>query len=61
MILYVAFVYFDYEGSEVIGIFDSRNAAQEACNNHKYRDGNLRGDSRQVEEYELNKARELKI
>jgi hypothetical protein len=56
MKLYVALAIFDYEGSDIIGVFDSEEVAQQACDNHRYKDGSFRGDSREVEEYELNEA-----
>ena len=56
MKLYVALAIFDYEDSSIIGVFDSEEAAQQACDNHKYKNGSFRGDSREVEEYELNEA-----
>jgi hypothetical protein len=56
MKLYVAVAIFDYEGSSIIGVFDNEEDAQQACDNHRYKNGSLRGDSREVEEYELNEA-----
>lgn len=61
MRLFLAIANFDYEGSDVIGVFDTEEKAQYACDNHKYKDGSLRGDSREVIEIELNKAIEIKI
>lgn len=56
MIFYVAIAYFNYAGLDVIGIFDSRKAAQNACDNHKDKDGSLIGDGRIIQEYKLNEA-----
>jgi hypothetical protein len=54
MKLFLAIVSWDYEGSEVIGVFDTKDAAQAACNRHKYKEGVWRGDCREVVECELN-------
>lgn len=61
MAIYVAIAYFDYDGSDIIGVYDSYSAAQEACDNHKYMDGSLRGDGRCVEEFELNSTEAVDI
>ena len=55
MTLFIAIANFEYEGSDVIGVFDTAEKAQEACDNHKYTDGSVRGDDRDVIEFELNK------
>ncbi|HET8687260.1 MAG TPA: hypothetical protein VFM18_11450 [Methanosarcina sp.] len=54
MKLFVAIVSWSYEGYDIIGIFDTREKAQAACDRHKYSDGTWRGDERLVNEYELN-------
>lgn len=54
MRLFVARVGWKHEGTEVIGIFDSEELAQTALANHKYKDGSLRGDFREIIEYSLN-------
>ena len=54
MKLYVAECNFDYEGFDIIGVFDTKEKAEAACENHKYKDGEKRGDGRAVEEFELN-------
>ena len=61
MKLYVAVAIFDYEGSSIIGVFDSEEDAQQACDNRRYKDGTLQGDSREIEEYELNKTELLTL
>ena len=52
MKLYLAILSWDYEGSEVIGVFDTKEAAQSACGRHK--DVDWRGNTREVVEMELN-------
>lgn len=56
MKLYVAKCEFDYEGFDIIGIFDSEDKAEAACKAHTYKDGTTRGDSKSVEVFELNEA-----
>ena len=52
---------YDYNGTEIIGVFDSAEKAQECCDTHKYPDGILRGDRREFEEFELNKITPYKF
>ena len=54
MKIFVAIVGWDYEGDDVIGVFDTQELAQAACDRHKYKEGDWRGDTREVVEYELN-------
>ena len=59
MKVYVAIAIFDYEGTNTIGVFDTEEKAQNACDNYKYLDGELHGDSRIIEEHNLNEADNL--
>jgi hypothetical protein len=54
MKLFLAVVSWNLEGEEVIGIFDTAEEAQAACDRHKYKNGKWRGTEREVVEYELN-------
>ncbi len=49
-VLYVAKCGWDYEGFEIIGIFDSHEAAQSACDMYKP----YKGDYTEVAEFILN-------
>lgn len=56
--LYVAIAFWEFEaGYHLIGVFDTREAAQSACDNHRYPGGGLRGDSRVIEQAHLNEER----
>lgn len=57
MKLFVAYADFNYEGQDVIGIYDSEQAAKDAADNHRYKNGELRGDTRGVYEMTLNDTR----
>jgi len=48
MKIYVATYGYDREGDEIIGVFDSEERAQAACDSFNY------GDIKKVKEYELN-------
>lgn len=54
MKLYIAFIDFSYDGELVIGVFDSKEKAEQAC-----KDPNLyKGDGRFIREYIINKINE---
>ena len=53
MKVYVAERGYDYEGFTILGIFSTREKAQEACDNDKWEDGRKRGDSYDIEEFEI--------
>ena len=53
MKIYVAEREYDYEGFTIIGVFSTKEKAQEACDNDKDKDGIKRGDSHNVEEFEI--------
>ena len=48
MKIYVAIYGYDRGGDEIIGVFDSEEKAQAACDNFNY------GDFKEVKQYELN-------
>ena len=55
MKLFVAVANFDYECSEVIGVFNIYEKAQTACRDYKEDDGIMRGDDRDITEFRLNR------
>ena len=62
MKVFVAIAYFEDDGRQsLIGVFDTPEMAQKACDNHKYKDGELRGDSRSVVIFNMNEAIKVEI
>ena len=57
MKVYVAERAYNYEGFTILGIFSTREAAQEVCDNDTFSTPNLcnrlRGDSYTIEEHEV--------
>lgn len=51
--VYVAEREYDYEGSIILGVFSTREKAQEICDNDKFDDGSQRGDFHDVKEFEI--------
>ena len=57
MKLYVPLTESDYECSNIIGVFDSEEAAEKAWDNHyKYKGESFPRHVKCIEEHELNKA-----
>ena len=56
MRIYAAIASWELEGSELIGVFDSPEKAQAACDGFRYENGDPRGDFRDVVEYQLNEV-----
>jgi hypothetical protein len=54
MKLYVAQRDYAYEGFVILGIFENRDRAQEACDKDLNHAGQPRGDSHTIEEFTLN-------
>ena len=53
MKVYIAERGFDYEGFTIIGVFTTKEKAQEACDNDKFDDGRKRGNFNDIEEFEI--------
>lgn len=53
MKVYIAEREYDHEGFTILGAFSTMEKAQEACDNDKYKDGGKRGDSHNIEEFEI--------
>lgn len=53
MKVYVAEREYYYGGYTIIGIFSTKEKAQEACDNDKYEDGRRCGDSHGIEEFDI--------
>jgi hypothetical protein len=51
--VYTAERHYDYEGSDLLGIFTTKEAAQAAIDGDVSQFGNPRGDSHQINAYEL--------
>jgi len=57
--MYVALELYDHDGSEVIGVYDSRKKAQKQIDRHKTLYNSMGPDGFYIEEYELNHFIEL--
>ena len=56
MTVYVAQRTYEYEFSVVIGVFETRGAAQKCCDGDKDENGRTRGDSYDVGDFEIGES-----